>query len=69
MIVFGIERQNFGKNAVVPPCSILLQTDGNGATIRIILFGYRKAFGFIDHEILAGKLCTLMHFRFTSQCN
>ena len=46
MIVFGIERQNFGKNAVVPPCSILLQTDGNGATIRIILFGYRKAFGF-----------------------
>ena len=37
----------------------LSQTDGNGATIRIILFDYRKAFDLIDHEILAGKLCSL----------
>ena len=37
----------------------LFQTDGNGATIRIILFDYRKAFDLIPHEILAGKLCSL----------
>ena len=37
----------------------LSQTDGNGATIRIILFDYRKAFDLIDHEILASKLCSL----------
>lgn len=29
-----------------------INTDGNGATVRTILFDYRKAFDFIDHEIL-----------------
>lgn len=31
-------------------------TDGNGATARVILFNYRKAFDLIDHSILVGKL-------------
>ena len=34
-------------------------TDGNGATIRTILFDYRKAFDLIDHSILIKKLCKL----------
>ena len=37
----------------------LSQTDGNGATIWIILFDYREAFDLTYHEILAGKLCSL----------
>ena len=35
-----------------------INTDGNGATIRTIVFDYRKAFDFIDHEILIRKLRT-----------
>ncbi len=34
-------------------------TDGNGATVRVILFDYQKAFDFIDHAILVQKLTTL----------
>lgn len=34
-------------------------TDGNGATLRTILFDYRKAFDLIDHSILIKKLCKL----------
>lgn len=34
-------------------------TDGNGATLRTILFDYRKAFYLIDHSILIKKLCKL----------
>ena len=36
-----------------------LRTDGSGATVRAILFDYRKAFDFIDHNILIDKLCKL----------
>ena len=36
-----------------------LGTDGNGATVRTMLFDYRKAFDFIDHSILIDKLCKL----------
>ena len=36
-----------------------LGTDGNGSTVRTILFDYRKAFDFIDHEILINKVCRL----------
>ena len=36
-----------------------LATDGNGNTVRTILVGYRKAFDFIDHNILIIKLCQL----------
>ena len=35
-----------------------VNTDGNGATSRIVLFDYRKAFDLIDHNILAEKLST-----------
>ena len=34
-------------------------TDGNGATIRTLLFDYKKAFDLIHHSILVRKLCTL----------
>ena len=34
-------------------------TDGNGATVRVVLFDYRKAFDLIDHSILASKLSSL----------
>ena len=37
----------------------LKYTDGNGATVRVVLFDYRKAFDLIDHSILAKKLKTL----------
>ena len=33
--------------------------DGNGATVRITLYDYKKAFDFIDHKILVRKLCNL----------
>ena len=36
-----------------------LGTDGNGATVRTMLFDYRKAFDYIDHSILIDKLCKL----------
>ena len=31
-------------------------TDGNGATVRVFLFDYRRAFDLIDHSILITKL-------------
>ncbi len=34
----------------------VINADGNGATIRTILFDYRKAFDLIDHSILVKKL-------------
>ena len=36
------------------------ETDGNGATVRTILFDYRKPFDFIDDRILVEKLCRLI---------
>jgi retron-type reverse transcriptase len=33
-------------------------TDGNGATTRVILFDYKKAFDLIDHRLLLDKLGT-----------
>ena len=35
------------------------ETDGNGATVRTVLFDYRKAFDLIDHSILVHKLSLL----------
>ena len=37
----------------------MIDTDGNGATVRTILLDYRKAFDLIDHSILRDKLCKL----------
>ena len=34
-------------------------TDGNGASIRTVIFDYRKAFDLIDHNILITKICKL----------
>ena len=34
-------------------------TDGNGSSVRVVLFDFRKAFDLIDHTILAGKLTKL----------
>ena len=36
-----------------------LETNGNGATVRTLLFDYRKAFDLIDHSILVNKLRNL----------
>ena len=33
-------------------------TDGNGATVRVLLFEFKKAFDLIDDRILVGKLCS-----------
>ena len=35
------------------------ETDGNGVTVRVVLFYYKKAFDLIDHRILVEKLCKL----------
>lgn len=35
-----------------------LWTDGNGSTVRTLLFDYRRAFDFIDHSIVITKLYT-----------
>ena len=34
-------------------------TDGTGATVRVVLFDYKKAFDLIDHQILVSKLTAL----------
>ena len=34
-------------------------TDGNGGSIRVVLFDYRKAFDLIDHRLLAEKILLL----------
>ena len=39
---------------------LVYATDGNSATIRTVLFDYRKAFDLIDHRILVDKLCKLV---------
>ena len=39
---------------------LVYATDGNSATIRTVLFDYRKAFDPIDHWILVDKLCKLV---------
>ena len=33
--------------------------DGNGATVTVTLYDYKKAFDLIDHRILVNKLCKL----------
>ena len=38
--------------------SWLNSTDGNGATTRVVLFDFRKAFDLTDHTILVNKLCS-----------
>ena len=33
-------------------------TYSSGATVRVLLFEFKKAFGLINHRILVGKLCS-----------
>ena len=33
-------------------------TDGTGATVRVVLFDFKKAFDLIDHHLLLSKLAT-----------
>ena len=35
-------------------------TDGSGAAVRVVLFDYRKAFDFIDHNLLVCKVFNLV---------
>ena len=35
-------------------------TDGSGAAVRVVLFDYRKAFDFIDHNLLVRKVFNLV---------
>ena len=37
---------------------LYVSTDGNGATNRVVLFDFRKAFDLINHHILLEKLLT-----------
>ena len=34
-------------------------TDGSGASVRVVLFDYQKAFDFVDHTIILDKLKSL----------
>ena len=43
-------------------------TDGNGSTVRVILFDYKKAFDYIDHDILVSKLKLLRILATTVNC-
>ena len=36
----------------------IASTDGNGATIRVVLFDYKKAFDLIGNRLLLNKLAT-----------
>lgn len=51
-----------GSNTTIALISMihawLSATDGNGATVRVVLFDFRKAFELIDHTILMQKLST-----------
>ena len=62
-----IDRSQYGaipnSSTTLALISILhhrsVNTDGNGTTIRTILFDYRKAFDFIDHGIFVNKVGNL----------
>ena len=65
-----LNKLNMNQYGAVPKSSTTLAlldmlhdwskgTDGNSATIRTVLFDYRKAFDLIDHSILIRKLCKL----------
>ena len=54
---FGVAPNSFTSYALISMLhSWLESTDGNGATKRTAMFGFRKAFDLIDHHVLAQKL-------------
>ena len=66
-ILAKIQRNQFGaipKSSTIHALISMVNnwaknTDGNGATTRVVLFDFRKAFDLIDHNILASKIATL----------
>lgn len=65
-VLTKIDSQQFGSipnSSTVHALVDMIQrwtndTNGNGATTRVVLFEFRKAFDLIDHSILARKLHT-----------
>ena len=47
-----------GSNTSEALASMIHTCHGNGATVRVVLFDFKKAFDLIDHRILVGKLCS-----------
>ena len=62
----NIDPQQFGtipKSSTTPALvnmthNWLVNTDGNGATSKVVLLDFRKAFDLIDHYVLVQKLTT-----------
>ena len=63
-VLAKIDRNQYGsvpKSSTVHALISMLHnwykdTDGNGSTMRVMLFDFKKAFGLIDHAILMAKL-------------
>ena len=63
-VLAKIDRNQYGsvpKSSTVHALISMLDnwykdTDGNGSTVRVMLFDFKKAFGLIDHAILMAKL-------------
>ena len=54
---FGAIPKSSTTLALIEMFHVWLQgTDGNGSTIRTLLFDYKKAIDLIDHSILVRKL-------------
>ena len=45
-----VPRSNTTIALISMPHTWLSETDGKGATVRAVLFDFRKAFDFIDHN-------------------
>jgi hypothetical protein len=66
VVLQRIDPNQFGTIPKSSPTYALLSmlhsrndsTDGNGATVRVILFDFKKAFDLIDHGLLVAKLHT-----------
>ena len=43
-------------------------TDGTGSAVRVVLFDYRKAFDYIDHQLLTHKIYSLGIPRGVARC-
>ena len=52
----GIPKSSatFALISIIHTCA--QATDGTGASVRLLLFDYRKAFDLIDHNILVHKI-------------
>ncbi len=55
----GIPRSSATKALISMVHTWAQATDGTGNAVRVVLFDYKKAFGWIDHKILATKIIQL----------